>query len=283
MAVFVSAYRTFGIPFSLGTVVAGVAAVITTRYTLGFLVIWFGEALRTYYTRHLQLQAFNNTLETRIEYFDQEGSDDIINAIITQTFYAGRVIKRIVQFLQTLMISLVYLFVAFVIAPLLTLFAVIVLGAVTVIVRFVLEPGYTVGDRVAGANEKRQRATQAGTQRGGAPDSDRGLQKRPAVEVPALVGKLVVPPLSLRVLSVCAPLCWWLVGVVPCHGPVRLPYWNNRFRQFCEICNGYSPYRMEYVPGTEGYIPVSSEHVPSASGISHRRKAGATADLAAVR
>jgi len=164
MAVFVSAYRTFGIPFSLGTVVAGVAAVITTRYTLGFLVIWFGEALRTYYTRHLQLQAFNNTLETRIEYFDQEGSDDIINAIITQTFYAGRVIKRIVQFLQTLMISLVYLFVAFVIAPLLTLFAVIVLGAVTVIVRFVLEPGYTVGDRVAGANEKRQRATQAGTQ-----------------------------------------------------------------------------------------------------------------------
>jgi len=164
MAVFVAAYRTFGIPFSLASVVVGVAVVITARYTLGFIVLWSGEALRTYYTRHLQLKAFSSTLETRIEYFDKEGSDDIINAIITQTFYAGRVIKRVVQFLQTLLISVVYLLIAFLIAPILTIFAVIVLGAVTVIIRFVLEPGYTVGDRVAGANKNRQQATQAGTQ-----------------------------------------------------------------------------------------------------------------------
>lgn len=164
MAVFVTVYRILEIPFSLGFVVVGVASVITVRYITGFLVLWFGEALRTYYTRHLQLRAFNNTLKTRIEYFDQEGSDDIINAIITQTFYAGRVIKRVVQFFQTLSISGIYLLIAFVIAPVLTLFAVAVLGTVTVVIRFVLEPGYSVGDRVADANEQRQQATQAGTQ-----------------------------------------------------------------------------------------------------------------------
>jgi len=164
MSVFVTIYRTLGIPFTLGFVVAGVAAVITVRYTTGFLVIWFGEALRTKYTRHLQFRTFNSTLKARIEYFDEEGSDDIINAIITQSFYAGRVIKRVVQFFQTLFISLVYLLVALVIAPVLTLFALVILGTLTVTIRFVLEPGYSIGERVADANEQRQEAVQAGTQ-----------------------------------------------------------------------------------------------------------------------
>jgi len=164
MSVFVTIYRTLGIPFTLGFVVAGVAAVITVRYTTGFLVIWFGEALRTKYTRHLQFRTFNSTLKARIEYFDEEGSDDIINAIITQSFYAGRVIKRVVQFFQTIFISLVYLLVALVIAPVLTLFALVILGTLTVTIRFVLEPGYSIGERVADANEQRQEAVQAGTQ-----------------------------------------------------------------------------------------------------------------------
>jgi len=164
MTIFVATYRTLGIPFTLGFVVIGVATVITLRYTVGFVVIWFGEVLRTRYTRHLQLRAFDNTLKAQIEYFDEEGSDDIINAIITQTFHAGRVIKSTVKFFQTLSISLVYLLTAFVIAPVLTLFAVTILGTVTAVIRFSLEPGYSIGDRVADANEQRQRATQAGTQ-----------------------------------------------------------------------------------------------------------------------
>jgi subfamily B ATP-binding cassette protein MsbA len=164
LVVFVTIYRTLGIPFTLGFVVAGVAAVIAVRYTTGFVVIWFGEALRTYYTRHLQLRTFDNTLKARIEYFDAEGSDDIINAIITQTSYAGRVIQRVVQILQTLFISLMYLLIAFVIAPALTLLAITVLGTVTVLIRRVIESGYSVGERVADANERRQEAVQAGTQ-----------------------------------------------------------------------------------------------------------------------
>jgi len=93
-----------------------------------------------------------------------KGSDDMLNAIVTQTYYAGRVIQRVVNFTQTLFLSLAYLLIALVIAPLLTLFAIAVLGGLTVLLRYVLEPGYELGDVVADANERRQEAAQAGTQ-----------------------------------------------------------------------------------------------------------------------
>ncbi len=164
MAVFVDAYQMLGIPFTLGFVIVGVAAVMTVRYTTSFLVGWFREALRTYYIRDLQLRAFENALEAEVEYFDEEGSDDILNAIVTQTYYAGRVIQRVVKFLEKLFFSLAYLIIALVIAPMLTLFAIAILGGLTVLIRHVVEPGYEVGDLVADANERRQEAAQAGTQ-----------------------------------------------------------------------------------------------------------------------
>lgn len=164
MAVFVTVYQTLGIPFTLGFVVVGVTAVIILRYTTTFVVAWFREALRTRYMRDLQLRAFRNTLDARVEYFDTEDSDDMLNAIITQTHYAGRVIKRIVRFTETSFLSLAYLLIALVIAPLLTSFAILVLGGLTVLLRHVLEPGYELGDLVADANERRQEAAQAGTQ-----------------------------------------------------------------------------------------------------------------------
>ncbi|NGM69095.1 ABC transporter ATP-binding protein [Natronolimnobius sp. AArcel1] len=164
MEVFVSAYQFLGIPFTLGFVVVGVAAVMTLRYTTSFVVAWFREALRTYYIRDLQLRAFDNALNARVEYFDEEGSDDMLNAIVTQTYYAGRVIQRVVKLLEDLFLSLVYLLIALVMAPLLTVFAVVVLGGLTIMLRVVIEPGYEVGDLVADANEQRQEAAQAGTQ-----------------------------------------------------------------------------------------------------------------------
>ncbi|RQG91530.1 ABC transporter ATP-binding protein [Natrarchaeobius halalkaliphilus] len=164
MAVFVQAYDLIGIPFTLGFVVLGVAAVMTVRYTISFVVGWFREALRTYYIRDLQLRAFDNALDARVEYFDEEGSDDMLNAIVTQTYYAGRVIQRGIRLLEDLFLSLVYLLIAFVMAPLLTVFAIAVLGGLTFLLRGVIEPGYEVGDVVADANERRQEAAQAGTQ-----------------------------------------------------------------------------------------------------------------------
>jgi len=163
MGVFVTAYQTLGIPFTLGYVVLGVTVVMVLRYTLSFAVTWFREILRTNYIRDLQLRAFDSALEARIEYFDKEGSDEILNAIITQTVYAAKAIKRMVSITQTVFLSLVYLTVAMLLAPLLTVGALGILGLLTVVMRGILDPSYQMGDLVADANEKRQTAAQAGT------------------------------------------------------------------------------------------------------------------------
>ncbi|ACV47573.1 MULTISPECIES: ABC transporter ATP-binding protein [Halomicrobium] len=164
LAIFVTLYRTAGVPFTLGTVILGVSGVMVARYTSNFVVAWLREALRTYYIRDLQDRAFRNALNARVDYYDEEGSDDILNAIVTQTYYAGRVIKRGIQFLEQTFMASVYLFIAFVVAPWLTLFAVFVLGGFTLVFRQVLETGYDVGEQVADANKERQEAAQAGTQ-----------------------------------------------------------------------------------------------------------------------
>ena len=164
LRVFVDIYEAVGIPFTLEFVVLGVAAVMTVRYTMTFVVAWFREALRNYYIRDLQIQAFEKTLGVKIEYFDEEGSDDILNALITQTYYAGNSIVHAVNLLQLLFLSLVYLAVALALAPFLTLVAVFILGGITLLVRFVIEPGYAIGERVAKANARRQETAQAGTQ-----------------------------------------------------------------------------------------------------------------------
>ena len=164
LGVFVTVYQTLGIPFALQFVIVGVALVMTVRYTLSFMVAWFREALRTYYTRNLQIRAFDNALDAKVEYYDQEGSDDILNAIVTQTFYAGRVIMRVVKFIEQSFLSIVYLLIAIVVAPAITFYTIVVLGGFTVLMRRVIEPGYDLGDEVADANEQRQAAAQAGTQ-----------------------------------------------------------------------------------------------------------------------
>jgi len=164
MGAFVSAYQFLNIPFTLGTVVVGVAVVMTVRYTSSFVGAWFRAAIRTYYIQHLQNEAFDHALDAKVLYFDEEGSDDILNAIITQTKYAGRVIDNCVRFLQLALLSFVYLLVAFLISPELTLFTLIFLGGLSYAVQNVVEPGYDLGEKVADANEGRQEAAQAGTQ-----------------------------------------------------------------------------------------------------------------------
>lgn len=164
LSIFISIYRTLGIPFSLGTVVTGVIGVMTIRYSITFLVGWFREQLRTTYIRDLQLRAFDNALSAHVEYFDSKGSDNILNAIITQTYYAGQVIQVIVRLIEQSLLSLVYLSVAVFVSPVLTFGMLVVFGGVTVILRRVIEPGYVLGEKVADANERRQEAVQAGTQ-----------------------------------------------------------------------------------------------------------------------
>ena len=164
LGVFVSVYEFLRIPFTLATVVGGVTAVLTIRYVSSFLVSWFQAALRTRYVRHLQEIGFIRALSARTKYYDEEGSDDILNAIITQTGYAGRTIESIIELTQLALMTIVYAGIAFYISPLLTIATLVLLGGITYVLRSVIEPGAKLGGVVADANEQRQQAAQAGTQ-----------------------------------------------------------------------------------------------------------------------
>jgi subfamily B ATP-binding cassette protein MsbA len=158
LGVFVSVYQF------LGYVIAGVSLILIVRWSLTFAVRWLRSALQVDYTRELQTQSFDNALDAKIEYFDQEGSDDILNAIVTQARYAGRVIQYVVNFVEQGFLAVMYLGFAFILAPQLTIFAIVFLGGFSMLFRYGIESGYEIGDRVADANERVQQSAQAGTQ-----------------------------------------------------------------------------------------------------------------------
>lgn len=162
--VFEGIYQTFGIPFTLDYIVAGIIGVMALRYTSSFLVAWLREALRTRYIRYLRERAYENALDAKVSYFDERGSDEILNTIVTETTYAGQVIRRVIKIFEQLLLSGMYVGVALVIAPFLTIGTAVALGGATFFIRNILESGYAVGDRVADANEDVQDTVQAGTQ-----------------------------------------------------------------------------------------------------------------------
>jgi subfamily B ATP-binding cassette protein MsbA len=164
LGIFLRAYQFVGIPFRLEFLIIGVALAMTVRFTSSFLVAWLRSIVQMAYEEMLRTKAFESALDARVRYFDEEGSDDILNAIITETRYSGRVIKAGVQVLETAFLALVYLSVMFYIAPRMALGALVLLGGITYLLREVIEPAYTVGSRVATSNELVQEAVQAGTQ-----------------------------------------------------------------------------------------------------------------------
>jgi len=161
---FLAIYEFFGIPFELGYLLVGVTAVMTVRYTLSFLVAWLKAWLATQYETELRTRAFDGALNARVGYFDAEGSDDILNAIITETRFSGQVIEKGVMTMERLFLVGMYLAIMLYITPLMTGLAVGILGTITVVLRVGIEPAVTVGTRVAEANERVQTAVQAGTQ-----------------------------------------------------------------------------------------------------------------------
>jgi len=162
--VFFTVYEFLRIPFTLEFIIFGVAFVMALRYVSSFLVDWLRALLQETYVRELQTQSFENALDAKIEYFDRKGSDDILNAIVTQARQAGTVIQTMVQIVEQSLLSLMYFLIALLLAPWLTIGTAVILGGFTYLLRSVLESGYSVGDRVAVANERVQTATQAGTQ-----------------------------------------------------------------------------------------------------------------------
>jgi len=164
MEAFLSFYDLAGIPFTLEFLIIGVAGIMIVRYTASFVVTWLGAILQQRYEETMRTKAFESALAAEIGYYDQHGTDDILNAIITETRYAGKVIKYFVRTIEQLALGLVYLAVMIFISPLMTVFAIILLGGITVFLRFIVEPAYAVGTRVAEANQDVQGAVQAGTQ-----------------------------------------------------------------------------------------------------------------------
>lgn len=161
---FFAVYDAFGIPFTLGTIVVGLSGVLIVRYVATFLAEWSRVYLRINYIENLQSRAFERALDARIAYFDAEGSDDILNAIVTQAQKAGQGIEAFVRIFQSTLIVLMYLGIALYLAPMLTLISIGLIGLFTFVLRNRVESAYTIGDRVADANEKIQRTAQAGTQ-----------------------------------------------------------------------------------------------------------------------
>jgi len=161
---FVTLYDFLGVPFTLETIILGVSFVIVVRYGSSFLLTWLRIKLQMSYVRSLRTKAFERALNARIGYFDQHGADEILNAIVTQSRYAGRVIERVVRILEEGMVSIIYLAIALYISPFLMLVAGLLFGGVTVFIRYVIESGYSVGNRVADTNESVQTTVQSGVE-----------------------------------------------------------------------------------------------------------------------
>ena len=164
LGAFVTVYGRLGVPFTLASLVVGVVGVMALRFTTSFLIDWFRTLLVVDYNRHLQVTAYDYALGARVSYFDTEGSDRVLNAIVTQSQYAGSAIQRVILIVQQLLLIGVYFAIALYLAPILTVGTVLVLGGVYLLVRGAVESGYAIGDRIADANERIQRFAQAGTQ-----------------------------------------------------------------------------------------------------------------------
>lgn len=160
--VFVRLYDAFGIPFSLEWVIGGVALAMSARFIASFGVAWLREKLRREYVGSLRRRAFDAALNARIEYFDEHGSDEMLNAVITQTDAASKTIKFLVKVFEKILLTSMYLLIALYFAPWLTILTVVLLAVVFAVVRYGVEPGFVVGDRVATVNEEIQTTAQEG-------------------------------------------------------------------------------------------------------------------------
>ena len=164
METFAATFDLLGVPFVLETLVIGISLVMIVRFTASFLMAWVSAILSRDYETHLRRTAFDATLDAEVGYFDAEGSEDILNSVITETRYAGNVIGQSVNAVRSFFLMGVYLAIMLYIGPVMTVYAVVLLGGITYLLRNVIAPGYTVGDRVAAANQQIQSSVQAGTQ-----------------------------------------------------------------------------------------------------------------------
>ena len=161
MGLFVGAYSTLGVPFELEYLLAGLAVVMGVRHGTSVCSRWLQARIGANYVRSLKRETFERALHARVPHLDERGSRELVNAVVTQTNYPARVLALSVRLVEEVLVVAVYLAIALYLAPLLTVLAAVALGGVTVLVRFVVEPAYATGDRLAAANERIQSTTQS--------------------------------------------------------------------------------------------------------------------------
>lgn len=161
---FTTAYETVGIPFSVGFLIAGVCVAMAFRFTSSFAFDWASGILQYHYKKNIQNEAFGLLLGCETQYFDRQGTDEMINAVVTETRYAGDAINDAVDVTKNALLILMYLSVMVYISPLLSAGGALLLSGITLLVRFVIEPAAEVGDRVAASNERIQSIVQSGAQ-----------------------------------------------------------------------------------------------------------------------
>ena len=161
---FASVYSVFGIPFNLGSLVLGVSAAMVLRYSSTFLLRWYKTVLSKKYEAHLKKKGFELALNGEIRYLDDKGADDIVNHVIRETGYAGKLISTSAGVMERILLLMIYIGVMAFISPLLTLLTIGALGGIAFLLRFVLAPAMQVGSNVAEANEKVQQTVHSGVQ-----------------------------------------------------------------------------------------------------------------------
>ena len=161
---FVQVYSFLGLPFTLEYLILGIGTVMGVRFGLSFLTGWLRAILGRGYQRHLRRELFDSLIYGPIEYLDRHGSDDLLNSLVTETNRSAGIAMAAFNIVEVLLRGIIYLAIAAILSPTLTLVAVVSLGVSTLAVRYVLEPAYTAGDDVADANERFQTIAQTTTQ-----------------------------------------------------------------------------------------------------------------------
>jgi subfamily B ATP-binding cassette protein MsbA len=157
---FVRVYALLGVPLTLEYLIVGVLLVMAIKVSLSFLATWLSSILSLSYQRHLRKRLFDAILTGSIEYIDEVGSDTLLNSLITETQRASVIVMAVFGLVGTVLRGLVYLAIAAVLSPVLTLIALIALTISTVTVRYILEPAYTAGEFVAETNDRMQSVAQ---------------------------------------------------------------------------------------------------------------------------
>jgi len=161
---FVQAYSILGVPFTLEYLMLGIGLVMTLRFALSFLTGWLQAILARTYQRHLRKELFDSLMYGPIEYLDRHGSDDLLNSLVTETNRSAGIAMSTFNIVEVFLRGTIYLVIAAILSPMLTLIALVSLSISTLAVRYVLEPAYIAGDDVADANERFQTTAQASIQ-----------------------------------------------------------------------------------------------------------------------